>query len=411
MKILVVLTYYRPHVSGLTIYAERLAGALVERGHQVTVLTSQYDRRLPRDETTAGGVRVVRAPVAMRVSKGVIMPTFGPLATRLTRQQDVIHLHLPQFDAPGLALRGRLMRKPVVLTYHCDLQLPPGPFNRLVNGVVLVNNWIAGRLANVVVAYTQDYAIHSHFLAPLRGKVQVIPPPVTLAPARPGAVEAFAEKWGLDGAAGPVIGLAARLAAEKGVEVLLGALPRILAEFPNARVLFAQPPALGEKEYERRLQPLFQEYADHWTSLGSVDQDEMAPFYRNCDVTVLPSLNSTESFGLVQIEGMMCGAPCVASNLPGVRQPVLMTGMGEIAPVGDAGGLAEAILKVLRNKPRYLRPPQVIAEAFSPAETARRYEGLFSRLTGGPAAAPDGADPYLRLRQQCGQNSDRGSRC
>ena len=42
MRILSVLTYYRPHTSGLTIYAERLAKALVKRGHQVTVLTSRY---------------------------------------------------------------------------------------------------------------------------------------------------------------------------------------------------------------------------------------------------------------------------------------------------------------------------------------------------------------------------------
>jgi glycosyltransferase involved in cell wall biosynthesis len=43
MRILVCLTYYRPHISGLTIYVERLSRALVERGHYVTILTSQFD--------------------------------------------------------------------------------------------------------------------------------------------------------------------------------------------------------------------------------------------------------------------------------------------------------------------------------------------------------------------------------
>ena len=50
MKILTVLTYYRPHTSGLTIYAERLAQAFVKRGHQVTVMTTQYEKSLPREE-------------------------------------------------------------------------------------------------------------------------------------------------------------------------------------------------------------------------------------------------------------------------------------------------------------------------------------------------------------------------
>ncbi len=73
MRILTVLTYYRPHTSGLTIYAERLARAFVKRGHQVTVMTSQYDKALPLAEEM-DGVHVIRVPVALRVSKGVISP-------------------------------------------------------------------------------------------------------------------------------------------------------------------------------------------------------------------------------------------------------------------------------------------------------------------------------------------------
>ena len=53
MKILSVLTYYRPHTSGLTIFAERHAKALARRGHEVTVLTSQYDKDTPLEEMPA----------------------------------------------------------------------------------------------------------------------------------------------------------------------------------------------------------------------------------------------------------------------------------------------------------------------------------------------------------------------
>jgi len=108
MRILTVLTYYRPHTSGLTIYAERLAEAFVKRGHQVTVLTSQFDPTTPLDEMR-NGVRIVRAPVALRISKGVIMPTIGWLAWKHVLENDVIQLHLPQFDAPGFALRARML--------------------------------------------------------------------------------------------------------------------------------------------------------------------------------------------------------------------------------------------------------------------------------------------------------------
>ena len=112
MKLLIVLTYYRPHTSGLTIYAERLARAMVRRGHQVTILTSQYDSALPEEETQ-DGVRILRVPVAFRLSKGVVMPSFGLRASRLVRENDAIQLHLPQFDAAGIALRGKLYRNPL----------------------------------------------------------------------------------------------------------------------------------------------------------------------------------------------------------------------------------------------------------------------------------------------------------
>src|SRR5512136_478138 len=135
MKILTVLTYYRPHTSGLTIYAERLARAFAKRGHQVSVMTTQFDPSLPREETM-DGVKVIRIPVAARVSKGVLAPTFGYVATKLVAQHDVVQLHLPQFDAPGVAFRARLFGKPAVLTYHCDVQLSQGWFNRFVNTVL-----------------------------------------------------------------------------------------------------------------------------------------------------------------------------------------------------------------------------------------------------------------------------------
>ena len=380
LRILIVLTYYRPHTSGLTIYVERMARGLAARGHQVTVLTSRFDRACPL-ETMEDGVRVVRAPVLFRVSKGVIMPTFGWLATRLVREHDVISLHLPQFDAAGVAARGRLMGRPTVLTYHSDLELPPGPFNWVANQVVHVMNRLAGLLAERVVAYTQDFADHSPFLRTFRRKIEVIPPPVDLPEVGPGAAAAFARMHDLDGRR-PVIGMVARLAAEKGVEVLFQALPDVLAVYPEARVLFAGQyrNVLGEEAYARRLEPLFREYEERWQFLGVLNPTQLAALYPNLACIVVPSLNSTESFGLVQVEAMLCGTPSIASDLPGVRQPVNQTGMGEIVPIGDAQALAEAIVRVVGDRARYVRPREEIAERWNTGRTVAGYEALFERL-------------------------------
>jgi glycosyltransferase involved in cell wall biosynthesis len=399
MKILEVLTYYRPWVSGLTIYVERLSRALAQQGHDVTVLTSQYEPDLPQYDVV-DEVKVIRIPVAARISKGVLMPSFGPMAWKLARQADVLHLHLPQFDAPGVAMRGRLLGKPVVLTYHCDLQLPHGVFNRMVDKVVHFQNWFAGELADAVVTYTRDYAMNTPYLSNYHGKkLHIVPPPVELAPCTDAETAVFHQKHHLAGK--QVIGIAARLATEKGVEVLLHALPHILEHHPNAVVLHAGPfeNIIGEEAYAARLAPLFEKYKAQYRLLGNLNGSELTAFYKNLDVLTVTSLNSTESFGLVQIEAMRNGVPVAACALPGVRQPVTMTGMGEVTAVGDPIALAAAINTILDDKKSYTKSPQLIADSFSPHQTATEYVHLFENLQRGHVDTSTPEPPaYDRLR-------------
>ena len=382
MRILIVLTYYRPHTSGLTIYAERLAKALAKRGHQVTVLTSQYEKNLPREETVEG-VKIVRVPVFARLSKGVIMPTFGWVASRLVMEHDVIQLHLPQFDAAGIALRGRLLRKPTVITYHCDLRMPPGLLNQAANLAVSMMNELAARFTHKIVTYTQDYAEHSDYLRRYLYKLQVIPPPVELPVVSKKEIEEFRLRVNPENKT-PVIGMAARFATEKGVEILLDALPRVLKEYPNAQVQFAgsYQNIIGEEEYFARLFPKIQTYqaSGNWQFLGNLNPEQMACLYPNLDVLVLPSLNSTEAFGLVQIEAMLNGTPSIASNLPGVRQPVKVHGMGKVVEIGNSGALGEALIEVIRNHEVYVFNPDVIRERYEPERIAEAYEELFKKI-------------------------------
>jgi glycosyltransferase involved in cell wall biosynthesis len=382
MRILSVLTYYRPHTSGLTIYAERLARAFARRGHQVTVMTTRYDKTLAREEMM-DGVRVVRVPVMMRISKGVISPAFVLEAVKQIRRNDVVQLHLPQFEAPGVALLARLLGRPVVLTYHCDLHLPPGIFNRLVNLVVKVQNNLAALLANHLVTYTQDYADHSSYLSRYRRKLTPFLPPVELPPAEKNQVETFANN-NQTNLKRPVIGMVTRFAAEKGVEVLLEALPEVLKAYPAAHVLFAgqYQNVIGEKEYANRLVQRIQGFEEMgaWKFLGNLSQQQLAAFYPNMDLLVVPSLNSTEAFGLVQVEAMMNGIPCVASDLPGVRRPVQMHAMGKVVPVGNPTALAEAILELTAEKGKYKCDRTALARLYAPEAVAVEYERLFTKL-------------------------------
>jgi len=321
MRILNSLYYYRPHYSGLTVYTERLARGLARRGHQVTVLTSRYDRSLPGLERL-DGVQVYRLPVALRVSKGPIMPTLPFWAGRMIPRHDIVHLHVPQLDAAHVALMAKAMGKPVVLTYHCDLRLPSSILNRVANLLSSWANRVSVAAADVVVANAMDYAEASATLRRHLDKVVVIPPPIELPAVSGEQVQGLRERLGLTGK-GPLIGMAARLATEKGAEFLAQALPRILERYPD--------------------------------------------------------------FGMVQVESMLCGTPVVASDLPGVRYPTQATGMGLTVPPADAEELAEGVLTVLSEPARFSRPREDIRAHFGTEAVADRYEKLFEEILKGKA--------------------------
>jgi len=380
MHILIGLTYYRPHTSGLTIYAERMARAFARRGHEVTILTSQDDDSLARLDCL-DGITVVRVPPLMRVSKGLLMPGMPSMAWKLARRADVVNLHMPQLDAAYIAWIGKMMHKPVVLTYHCDLRLPHGLIHSVANQVSHAANHVAAWGSDAIVSLTRDYAEHSPYPIHYLDKLHVLDAPVELAPAGEADIRAFREKFGIHPGQ-RIIGMAARLATEKGVEFLVQALPQVLEHVPNARLLYVgtYQNVVGEDEYAARILPLIQGLKDHWSLVGNLSPVEMTAFFKTLEVLVMPSLNSTEAFGLVQVEAMSCGTPVIATDLPGVRVPVKMSGMGKIVPVADAGAIAQAILGILAEPERYRGNEAEIRHKYSPDVIAAGYEKLFQDI-------------------------------
>ena len=383
MKILIALTYYKPYVSGLTIYAARVAEAWAKAGHEVTVLTSRHIPDLPAEEVL-NGVRVVREKVWLRISKGAVMPGFWKDAASYVKWADVVNIHLPQLESALLAKLGRRYHKKVVLTYHCDLQMPEGFVNQLANKGVLWMNRIAADNCDAIVTNSQDYADHSEHLRRYRDKVRIIQPPVVLEPVSPEAVAAFQEKIKA-GSRSPKIGMACRFAADKGVEILLDALPEVIRAFPDASVLFMGPyeNVLGERAYYERLKPRIDAFiADgHWQFLGNIPDAEVPAFYQTIDVLVMPSLNRTDSFGLVQIEAMINGKPVIASDLPGVRVPATRHEMGAIFPVGDSKALAGELIRLLES-PREVpaEKREAIRREYSPENVGNMYLSLFEKI-------------------------------
>ena len=380
MKILITATYFHPYNSGLSVYALRVARGLVGLGHEVCVLTSQYDKKLAFEESL-DGVKILRVKVGMKLSKGVLMPGLKAQARKWVEWADVVNVHMPQFESFVIAGLAKQLKKPLVVTYHCDLVMSGSWFNRLAGWGTTLLGKRALKQAQVIVQNTLDYARHSKGLKPYLDKVVEVPTPVVFLESGPGEKKFFRERFGL-AESDKVIGLAGRVASEKGYEYLAQALPVVLEKYPTARVVHAGSwkGVIGEEAYLAKVEAMIRPFGDKWKSLGFLSDDDFMRFFAACDLLVYSSLNATESFGIVQIEAMCQGTPVVASDLPGVRQPVLQTGLGRIVPVRDAAALAEGIISVLDESSEARIIPESYLRQFEQKKVAERYQEIFMSL-------------------------------
>jgi glycosyltransferase involved in cell wall biosynthesis len=380
MKILIILTYYNPHWTGLTVYARRLAEGLARRGHDVTVLTSQHEKTLPLKEML-NGVRIVRLPALFRLSRGVVMPTFPIALWRLIKDADVVNVHIPILEAPLISFYARRLRRPIVYSHHGDLTMPAGAFNQFTERVVTRFMSQALRGATFVTVPSADYGRYSPFLRPFRDKLHSIYPPVEIPEPDPSRVAAWKSDLGLTRSR--IVGFAGRWVEEKGFDYLLQAIPEIVKAVPEAHFVYAGQSDIPYEDFFQRCAPALACVAQHVTMLGLLtDPRELANFYAMCDVFALPS--RTDCFPLAQIEAMLCGTPVVAADIPGAREVVTVTGMGLLVPPRDPSALAAGIIEALRRPEHYRRTREQIRSLFNADRCVREFEALFLRCLPDP---------------------------
>jgi len=375
VKVLTALTYYYPHWTGLTAFAQRIAEGLAARDHEITVVTSWYSRDLPREERH-NGVRIVRVPAWFRLSRGQVMPGYPLTVWRLVHEHDVVQLHTPMLEAWLVSWLAHRAGRKVLMTHHGDLVMPESPWDQVVQHLVgRLLDWGAAE-ADRISIYTSDYVEHSAFLRPHASKtVPILPPVVFPRPAEDPLV--WKRELGLEGC--PLVGFAGRFVHEKGFDYLLQAIPLVLRELPKAKFVFAGEHHVAYERFYEACRPLLEAYSDHLVTLGLIrDPARLAQFYAMCDVFCLPS--RTDCFASVQVEAMLSGTPVVATDIPGARQVIKLSGMGRLVAPRDPQALAEGIVAVIRDREAYLRPREYIEAVFDVEKAVSDYEELLQSL-------------------------------
>src|SRR6476469_5131800 len=138
--------------------------------------------------------------------------------------------------------------------------------------------------------------------------------------------------------------LIGRLVYEKGFQLALEAMPRVIEEAPGTRFLVA-----GSGTHEAELKREAQELGlmEHGTFLGGIGDDVLHSLYRIADLTVVPSIY--EPFGLVALEAMASGCPCIVADTGGLREVVPNERVGLRFTARDPRSLGRMMERVLTD--------------------------------------------------------------
>ena len=360
--------YYPPTTGGIEQHMQVLCAGLA-RHIDVTALVPSRSRR--RIEERCDGVRVIRVPEFGRYFSAPLCPSMPAELRRLS--PDLVHLHFPN-PTGDLAYLLSGCRAPVIMTYHADVIRRSRLF-RLYRPVF-------GRLAphiRRVIATSPQYRDSSAFLAPYRDRCTVIPFGIdlddfALRVGEVDQVQALRQRHGER-----IILFLGVLRYYKGLDVLIRAMARV-----TGRLLIA-----GQGLQRASLEALAQELGltDRISFLGEVPEAERRLLLHACDVFVLPSIDRSEAFGIVQLEAMACGKPVVSSDLSTGVRFVNQDGVtGRLIPPGDPDALAVALNQLLEDdalraglgKAARLRVEQEFTAEHMIAQTLDLYEEVLA---------------------------------
>jgi phosphatidylinositol alpha-mannosyltransferase len=329
MKIGMICPYSFDIPGGVQAHVMELAQVFIDRGHTVSVLApAGNEKKLP------GYVVSVGEALAIPYNGSVARIAFGPrayhkLRTWLREEQfDVLHVHEP--NSPSVSMLSLMVAQgPIVTTFHTSTT--KSLILSIFQGILRpYHERIAGKIA--VSELARRWQMES-----LGSDAVEIPNGVHTA--------MFAEAEPLDGYPHPgrtVLFLGRFDEPRKGVDVLMKALPLVVARFPDVRIMIVGG------GHQLTLRGKAGDLADHLVFLGQIDDDVKARALRSADVYCAPNL-AGESFGIVLVEAMAAGAAVVASKLDAFRRVLDDGQAGVLVEIGDAEQLAAGIISVLSD--------------------------------------------------------------
>jgi glycosyltransferase involved in cell wall biosynthesis len=372
MKIAQIVCVYPPYKGGIGTSAVNAGRLLSEAGFDVTTFTPDYGQEV---EPIKGVVRI-KSP--LKVGNAAFLPSL----VKELKDFDVIYLHYPFFGAEEVLwfLKKFIWKnkKKLVVQYHMD-----AAFNGFVGKTFLKTHDLIFKSifsdADLILSASLDYVRSSRikkFYLENKEKFLEIPYGLDTNKFSPPQNKIANEKFKI-----LFVGGLDKAHYFKGISVLLEALAELKKE--NQEFVLD---IVGSGD----LAPSYQQQAKDFgiaqevIFCGKVSDEDLPDKYREADLSVLPSINSGEAFGIVLTESLACGVPVVASDLPGVRSVFNDGQEGFWSKTGDAFDLAAKIRFFMdygvRRREMGLAARQLALDKYSFEVIGRKLKEAFNSL-------------------------------
>lgn len=350
MKILMLTWEYPPRiVGGIARVVHDLSKRLIKDGHEVTVVTYRDNADVPEYENDKG-VNVYRVDNYMihpnNFIDWIMQLNFNMLskATEIINKEggfDVIHAHdwLVTYTAKSLKNAYDI---PIVATIHATEAGRNSGIHDETQRYINDTEWLLTYEATEVIVNSNymKNEIQRLFGLPF-DKINVIPNGINLSNFT--GIERdydFRRQYAMDNE--KIILYVGRLVYEKGVQHLIAAMPKILSNYHDAKLIIA---GRGGMMDELRAEASNLGLNDKIYFTGYLNSKQVQKMYKCADVAVFPS--TYEPFGIVALEAMLAGVPTVVSDVGGLDEIVTHGVDGMKSYAGNANSIADSVTALL----------------------------------------------------------------
>jgi glycosyltransferase involved in cell wall biosynthesis len=340
MRIMFWNEAFLPHIGGQEIFTMRLAQGLIERGHEIAVVTGTHTEGLA-DSEVLEGVRIHRFRFLEAItgagSQGEAaiehMMDLLPRLANVKRsfRPDLVHVNFAG-TTPFFHLRtSKAHDAPTLVTFQAALddrfKLSKGLLAQLIQR--------AARIVAVSSAAAENVAAFTGYP---RDKINIIAPGIPAGE--------FTSRQEMSGSETPIVVFLGRLVAEKGADVAIEAVARLNGA--------ARLHIIGDGPQRKDLEDLVRARSvSHLVNFKGLVDDEMRKhLLAKSTIMVVPSLHQ-ELFGMVAVEGALSGLPIIASAVGGLSEVVGDRGL--LFPPGDVLSLAKSLDLLVTDRSLALR--------------------------------------------------------